>query len=180
MAAVLPFGLYESGSLLGHRVAGITLKACRIGETPELAVKVTSLTNVANDAKISLIKDMRSLKGITHKNILVYTSIYVTSRSIFIEVKLMKGKSLSYHPLTHRRYGNLPELLMRDMLHQLSKRPDYLHKSYSGQIVHGNLIPEDIFYGNGAMLIASYGLLLPTNTFIHNSAAVIKVLPVRA
>lgn len=94
MAAMFPFGLYESesllGQLLGHRVAGVTLKACRISETPELAVKVASLANVANDAKINLIKDLRSLKGITHKNILVYTSIYVTSRSIFIEVELMK------------------------------------------------------------------------------------------
>lgn len=103
----------------------------------------------------------------------------MSSRSIFIEVELMKGKSLSDHLLAHRRHDNLPEFLVRDMLHQLSKRPDYLHKSYSGQIVHSNLIPEDIFYDNGAMLIASYGLLLPTNTFIHNSAAVIKVLPVR-
>lgn len=143
-------------------------------------MKVASLANVANDAKINLIKDLRSLKGITHKNILVYTSIYVTSRSIFIEVELMKGKSLSDHLLAHRRHGNIPELLVRDILHQLSKRPDYLHRSCSRQIVHGNLIPEDIFYDNGAMLIASYGLLLPTNTFIHNSAAVIKVLPVRA
>lgn len=163
---MLPIDLYESESLLGHGVAGTTFKACKIGETQELAVKVVSLTNVANDSRIDLTKEIRSLKGIMHRNILPYTNIYISNRSIFIEMKLMKGRSLSDYLLTHRRHGNLSEPLIRDIVHQLAKGLDYLHRSCSRQIIHGNLVPKNIFYDNGTILIADYGLHPPLATVI--------------
>lgn len=158
---MLPLDLYESESFISHGVAGTTFKACKVGETQEIAVKVVSLAKVENDAKVNLIKAIRSLKGISHPNVLTYTNVYVSNRSIFIEMKLMQGKSLSDYLLTHRRHGTIPEAIVKDIIHQIAKGLDCLHKGGNRQLVHGNLTPRNIFYDSGTVTIADYGLHPP-------------------
>lgn len=158
---MLSTDLYVGESFISHGTVGITLKACKVGEAQEIAVKVISLTNVENDAKTNLIKTIRSLKGISHRNILQYTNIYASNRSIFIEMMLMKEKSLSSYLLTHRRHGNIPELVIQDIIYQIASGLDYLHQGGNVQIVHGNLTPRNVFYDSGILKIADYGIYAP-------------------
>lgn len=158
---MLPVDLYESESFISHGTIGATYKARKVGETQELAVKIVSLAKAKNDTRANLIRAVRSLKGIVHRNILTYTNIYASNLSLFIEMKLMEGRSLSDYLLLHRRHGSIPEAVIRDIIHQLAAGLDYLHRGHTRQIVHGNLVPRNIFYDNGTIFIADYGLYLP-------------------
>ena len=132
---------YKYISTLAKGSFGTVIKSLDLKTNKQVAVKIISKLNDAQEAINQLKKEVSVLKKTNHNNIVKLYDFYETSSEIYIIMEYIKGGTLK----TYMKKNNLNENTTKKIIFYLLNAINYLHKL---KIIHSDIKPENIMFEN--------------------------------
>ena len=134
---------YKYISTLAKGSFGTVIKSLDLKTNKQVAVKIISKLNDAQEAINQLKKEVSVLKKTNHNNIVKLYDFYETSSEIYIIMEYIKGGTLKTYMKKNKE--NLNENTTKKIIFYLLNAINYLHKL---KIIHSDIKPENIMFQN--------------------------------
>ena len=134
---------YKYISTLAKGSFGTVIKSLDLKTNKQVAVKIISKLNDAQEAINQLKKEVSVLKKTNHNNIVKLYDFYETSSEIYIIMEYIKGGTLKTYMKKNKE--NLNENTTKKIIFYLLNAINYLHKL---KIIHSDIKPENIMFEN--------------------------------
>ena len=134
---------YKYISTLAKGSFGTVIKSLDLKTNKQVAVKIISKLNDAQEAINQLKKEVSVLKKTNHNNIVKLYDFYETSSEIYIIMEYIKGGTLKTYMKKNK--DNLNENTTKKIIFYLLNAINYLHKL---KIIHSDIKPENIMFEN--------------------------------
>ena len=134
---------YKYISTLAKGSFGTVIKSLDLKTNKQVAVKIISKLNDAQEAINQLKKEVSVLKKTNHNNIVNLYDFYETSSEIYIIMEYIKGGTLKTYMKKNKE--NLYENTTKKIIFYLLNAINYLHKL---KIIHSDIKPENIMFEN--------------------------------
>ena len=134
---------YKYISTLAKGSFGTVIKSLDLKTNKQVAVKIISKLNDAQEAINQLKKEVSVLKKTNHNNIVKLYDFYETSSEIYIIMEYIKGGTLKTYMKKNKE--NLYENTTKKIIFYLLNAINYLHKL---KIIHSDIKPENIMFEN--------------------------------
>ncbi|KAL4233108.1 hypothetical protein ACF0H5_007793 [Mactra antiquata] len=147
-------GNYVIGKTFGEGSFSKVRLAKHVSTGEKRAVKILPKKTVLNqcDVRRRFLREVRSLRQITHENVVQLFEVMETSRNYYIVLELLPGDNFKEYL---RKRKSLPEDESRYYMNQISDAINYLHMN---DIVHRDLKPENILLEKKQIKIIDFGL----------------------
>jgi non-specific serine/threonine protein kinase len=134
---------YKYISTLAKGSFGTVIKSLDLKTNKQVAVKIISKLNDAQEAINQLKKEVSVLKKTNLNNIVKLYDFYETSSEIYIIMEYIKGGTLKTYMKKNKE--NLNENTTKKIIFYLLNAINYLHKL---KIIHSDIKPENIMFEN--------------------------------
>ena len=128
---------YKYISTLAKGSFGTVIKSLDLKTNKQVAVKIISKLNDAQEAINQLKKEVSVLKKTNHNNIVKLYDFYETSSEIYIIMEYIKGGTLKTYMKKNKE--NLNENTTKKIIFYLLNAINYLHKL---KIIHSDIKPS--------------------------------------
>ncbi|XP_052240653.1 hormonally up-regulated neu tumor-associated kinase homolog A-like isoform X2 [Dreissena polymorpha] len=147
-------GDYALGRILGEGSFSKVRLGKRISNGEKVAIKIIPKKTMMkqNEARCRFLRETKTLRLITHKNIVRLYEMMETSSNYYLVMSLQQGECFKDYL---RRRKCLSETEARPMVYQLGEAVSYLHAI---SVVHRDLKPENVIVSDKTVTIIDFGL----------------------
>ncbi|XP_045195540.2 uncharacterized protein LOC123551011 [Mercenaria mercenaria] len=147
-------GNYVIGKIIGEGTFSKVREARHVTNSEKRAVKVLPKKTILKrpDVRRRFMREVKSLRKITHRNIVHIHEVMETAGNYYIVMDLLKGDNF-------KEYLNKRKRLVEDEAkHFMYQVVDAVHYMHSRGIVHRDMKPENIILNGDLIKIVDFGL----------------------